>query len=145
MITTKCPTVGQTAFLTVTGLSVAALGSVAATVAATTTVAKIGFTTLSVVLGAVGIASMTAYGEPTSTTSNKYFENCKYHSGKIIPATFQLYNGKKIINNYKARRSLSSLILIKVRKTILFTELALLEDIFPAKALLALVDYQEFH
>ena len=90
MITTKCPTVGQTAFLTVTGLSVAALGSVAATVAATTTVAKIGFTTLSVVLGAVGIASMTAYGEPTSTTSNKYFENCKYHSGKIIPATFQL-------------------------------------------------------
>ena len=83
------PTVGQAAFFTATGLAAATVTTAVAASSAVTTVALTALATLTVTLGALGIASMTAYGDESSVDAGAYFQNFKKHAKFAMPAMYQ--------------------------------------------------------
>jgi len=82
--------VNPVAFGTVVGLGAATIATLckAAAVTATTT-AVVGYSVLGLGCAAVGIASMTAWCDSSSTDVKSYFKNVASHSGIAIAGTVQ--------------------------------------------------------
>ena len=86
-------TVNQAAFFTVTALAIATGGSVFAAAAAAktaATVATVAYSILAIGLGAVSIASITAWLDKDSTSAEDYFSNIGRHAAIAIPAAAQV-------------------------------------------------------
>ncbi len=83
------PTVNQVAFATSVGLACATVGSVAGAVMAATKVAFVAYAALGITCGGASIASVTAWFDQTSDTTEKYFENLKGHAGIAIAGMYQ--------------------------------------------------------
>jgi hypothetical protein len=83
------PTVNQAAFVTVSVLAVGTAASVFAAATAVATVATVAYSILAVTAGAVSIASISAWLDPTSTTIHAYFSNCSKHAGYAVAGAYQ--------------------------------------------------------
>ena len=80
---------GQTAFGAITATAAATILFAVKAAASTTTISLVAYSALAISGSALGIASMSAYMDPDSTTANKYFENFKKHAAHILPVTYQ--------------------------------------------------------
>lgn len=81
--------VNKAAFGTVTLLGAATIASVVAAATTANIVAIVAFSILSVGLGAVSIASITAWVDSSSITAEAYFKNIKEHAAISFPAAMQ--------------------------------------------------------
>ena len=88
-VSSSFPTVNQVAFGTVTILAVGTAASVFAAATTAATVATVAFSALAITGGAVSIASITAWLDPSSKTTRAYFSNCSKHAGYTIAGTYQ--------------------------------------------------------
>lgn len=94
----RCPTVNQVAFCTISALAVGTVASVIAAATAASTIAMVAYAILGITGGAISIASITAWFDRTSTSPKAYFSNCAKQAGYTIAGFYQLVAQTLLLN-----------------------------------------------